>query len=409
MMKLVILGAGLQGNIVCTDLCDKELSPDPKDITIADYDYDKAKNVADKFGLKAVQLDVTNKVKLIEVIKGADVVINCVQYNWNVDIMRACLEVKCHYIDLGGLFHVTKTQLELHNEFKAAGLTAILGMGSTPGTMNVMAGYAAGKLDTIEEAHAICACGDFTKSNAVIGIPYSLLTVMEEHTLEPWVLKDGVLQPVPPQSGKEMIPFSEPIGIAEAFYCIHSEPVQFANSFKNKGIKNASFKLSLPAEFEKRISFLAEVGFATENSIHVGGTEVNPLKTLVAVVNKYVENYDDSEDGGLNDCDVLRAVVIGTKDGIEKEITVESVIRTSQKWGFMAGALDTGVPPSIVAQMLCKGEITERGAFGGEIGIPAIPYFKELAKREMPVYCIEKTPLSSDDFNQLNEAMFKPK
>ena len=84
-------------------------------------------------------------------------------------------------------------------------------MGSTPGTMNVMAGYAASQLDTIEEAKAICACGDFTKTDAVIGIPYSLLTVMEEHTLEPWILRDGELVPVPAGSGKETIAFSEPM------------------------------------------------------------------------------------------------------------------------------------------------------------------------------------------------------
>ena len=99
----------------------------------------------------------------------------------------------------------------------------------------------------------------------------------------------------------------------------------------------------------------------------------------------------------------------GTKDGVEKEVIVESVIRTSEKWGFMAGALDTGVPPSIVAQMICKGQITERGALAGEQCVPPILYFKELAKREMPVYCVEKTPLSSDDFEQLNQAMNKPK
>lgn len=102
MMKLVILGAGLQGNICCTDLCDAELSPGEKEIIIADYDLKKAEDVAKKFGLKAVQLDVRDHDRLVEVIKGADIVLNCVQYNWNIDIMKACLEVKAHYIDLGG-------------------------------------------------------------------------------------------------------------------------------------------------------------------------------------------------------------------------------------------------------------------------------------------------------------------
>jgi saccharopine dehydrogenase-like NADP-dependent oxidoreductase len=46
-MKLVILGAGLQGNITATDLCDPELSPGQKEITIADLDFSKAKAAGD--------------------------------------------------------------------------------------------------------------------------------------------------------------------------------------------------------------------------------------------------------------------------------------------------------------------------------------------------------------------------
>jgi len=408
-MKIVVLGAGLQGNIAVTDLCDSELSPGEKDITIADYDFTKAKDVGDRLKVNPVQCDVTDHDRLIKTIKGADVVINCVQYNWNVDIMKACLEVKSHYIDLGGLFHVTRKQFELHDEFLKAGLTAVLGMGSTPGTMNVMAGYAAGKLDTVKEAHAICACGDFTKTNAVIGIPYSLITVMEEHTMDPWILKNGELISVPAGSGEEVIQFSEPIGPAKAKYCIHSEPAQFARSFKDKGIQEASFKLSLPEAFEDRVKFLADVGFASQENIIIDGAEVNPLKTMVAVINRYLDRYDGSQDGELNDCDVLRAIVRGTKDNVEKEIVVESVIRTSKRWGFMAGALDTGVPPSIVAQMLVNGQITERGACSPEQCVPPVAYFKELEKREMPVYLMEKTPLSSDDFKHLNEVMHRPK
>jgi saccharopine dehydrogenase (NAD+, L-lysine-forming) len=323
--------------------------------------------------------------------------------------MRACLEVKAHYIDLGGLFHVTRKQFELHDEFVKAGLTAVLGMGSTPGTMNVMAGYAASKLDTIKEAHAICACGDFTRTKAVIGIPYSLLTVMEEHTLEPYILKNGKLIAVPAGSGEETIDFPQPIGPEKAWYCIHSEPAQFARSFKDKGIQEASFKLSLPAAFEERIKFLADLGFASKEAITIDGASVNPLKTMVGVVNRYLERYDGKDDGELNDCDVLRAVVQGEKDGIEKEIMVEAVIRTSTKWGFMAGALDTGVPPSIVAQMLYSGLITERGALSPEQCIPPIPYFKELEKRDMPVYLTEKTPLSTNTFTTLKNAMYLPK
>lgn len=121
MMKLVILGAGLQGGIVATDLCDPELSPGEKDLTICDYDLKKAKEVAERLGIKCSKCDVTDHDVLIRTIRDADVVINCVQYNWNLDIMRACLVVGAHYIDLGGLFHVTKQQFSLHEQLKKRG------------------------------------------------------------------------------------------------------------------------------------------------------------------------------------------------------------------------------------------------------------------------------------------------
>jgi saccharopine dehydrogenase-like NADP-dependent oxidoreductase len=372
-----------------------------KDLTIVDYDEKKAKEIGEKLGIKYQQCDVADTESLDKLLQGSEVVINCVQYNWNIKIMEACLRSHSHYIDLGGLFHTTKKQFVLHEQFKDAGLIAVLGMGSTPGTTNVMAGYAASQLDTISDANIYCGCGDFTKTEAVIGIPYSLLTIFEEHTKEPWILKDGELTSVPVGSGRKMISFSEPIGLAEGMYCIHSEPAQFQRSFNDKGIQNASFTLSLPKESEERISFLAELGFASD--------EVNPLHTTVAVVNRYLENYDATNDGELNDCDVLRAEVKGLKDGVEKEIVVETIIRTSKKWGFMAGALDTGVPPSIVAQMIINGDITETGVCAPEQCVPPVLYFKEIGKREMAVYSMEKTPLSDNDFKKLNDVMSREK
>lgn len=409
MKKIVVLGAGIQGSITAMDLVDPVVSPGEREVVLCDYDYAKAKKVADQYGIKALQVDVTDPVSLKNAISGADVVINCVQYNWNLDIMKACIVAKAHYMDLGGLFHITKKQMEMDEEFKKAGLLAVLGIGSSPGIMNVMAGYAAEELDTIKAANVICGCADYTKTNAIIGIPYSLTTIMEEHTLDAWILENGELKPVPAGSGKEVVAFSEPIGNAVVGYCIHSEPIQFARSFKNKGIQESSFKLSLPPDFEEKLAFLAGLGFASDEPVQIGSQQVSPLKTMLKVVDKYLATYDSSQDGELNDCDVLRVVVNGTKDGIEKEYVVESVVRTNRRTGISAGAIDTGTPPSITAQMICNGTITARGALGPEECIPPIPFFKEMAKREMPVYCLEKQPLSDDNFIQLNESMFRAK
>jgi saccharopine dehydrogenase-like NADP-dependent oxidoreductase len=408
-MKFVVLGAGLQGRIAAADLVHKELSPDPKDVTIADYNFEAAKRAEEQFGVKAVQCDVSDPEKLAGTIEGADVVLNCVQDDWNIAIMEACIKAKTHYIDLGGLFHKTRKQFELHEEFLANDILAVLGMGATPGIMNVLAGYAAERLDTIREAHAYCGCGDFTRTSAVFGIPYSLRTIVRENTLEPWILHEGELMPVPIKSGAETVQFPEPLGTTVLRYCIHSEPAQFARSFKDKGIQEASFRLALTEDFEQKMAFLSDLGFGSDEEVDVKGQKVSPLETLISVVNKYVKEYDASEDGPVNDVDILRVVMKGTKDGIEKEYTVECIARSNEKLGYTAGDLDTGTTPSVVAQMIAKGLIKDRGVLSPEQCIPPIPFFKELSKREMPVYVSEKTPLSDNDFELLNFEINRPK
>ena len=66
--------------------------------------------------------------------------LNCVTYYWNLPVMRAALAARVPYSDLGGLYHGTQEQFALDDDFVAAGVPALLGMGSTPGITNAMAG-----------------------------------------------------------------------------------------------------------------------------------------------------------------------------------------------------------------------------------------------------------------------------
>ena len=65
-------------------------------------------------------------------LSGVDVLVNSASYRVNLDAMRACLEAGCHYIDLGGLYHLTTRQLELDDDFTTVGKLALLGMGELP-------------------------------------------------------------------------------------------------------------------------------------------------------------------------------------------------------------------------------------------------------------------------------------
>src|SRR2546428_11725001 len=130
-VRIVVLGgAGIIGRAIARDLADDR---EVKEIVIADLDLDGARRVAEGLkrpGATAVKADVTDHGALVALVRGAGAVINSVQYYFNLQVMKACLEAKTHYVDLGGLFHTTRRQLEMHDDFKRAGLLA--GPGGRP-------------------------------------------------------------------------------------------------------------------------------------------------------------------------------------------------------------------------------------------------------------------------------------
>ncbi|TLZ95749.1 MAG: hypothetical protein E6J98_00810, partial [Methanobacteriota archaeon] len=98
-----------------------------------------------------VSVDARDAASLGRELKKWDCVINSSWYDLNVPIMEAAIGAGVHYCDLGGLYHQTIRQLKLDSKAKDAGVTCVLGIGSTPGTMNVMGAYGAAKLDKIRK------------------------------------------------------------------------------------------------------------------------------------------------------------------------------------------------------------------------------------------------------------------
>ena len=141
-----------------------------------------------------------------------------------------------------------------------AGVPALLGMGSTPGITNVMAGELARGLDSVDAIHVRVGCLDRSASGP-LPVPYALDTVLDEFSLEPMVFRGGPAEAVPPMSGRETIDFPPPVGRAEALYTLHSEVAMFPRSFP--GLREASFKVAFEPEFTKKVAFLVELGFAS--------------------------------------------------------------------------------------------------------------------------------------------------
>lgn len=398
-MKVLVLGAGLQGIATALDLA---WNKNMEKITLADFRLEQAKKVADlcnaKYGPKAeaVYCDVNDRVTLIELIKEHDICINLVNYYYNCAIMEACLEAKRDYIDIGGLYVETIKQVKYDQAFKAAGLLAIIGIGGTPGVTNVCAAWAAEQLDSVETIDFFCGCDDWGKSNKGFEVTYSIETIMDEFHMKPIQYIDGQYMEVEPKSGDLLVQYPKPIGEQHAHYLMHSEQGTIPESFKNKGLKNCRYRLGFSEEVEKTLEFLHGLGFSKQESIEVEGHQIRPVKML----KQLMDLQPDDPQAEVNDCDIIRTVAIGKKGEKTVQYELDMICRPVNEWPELMGAqVYIGGAPAWAAELLRKGIITAKGALAPELCIPPIPFFEEAAKREMYVRVTKKELLGTEDWD----------
>jgi saccharopine dehydrogenase-like NADP-dependent oxidoreductase len=381
MRHVVLGGTGMMGRIAVRDLYESTRD----EIVIAARDGERAQAMARRYGrrVEGVALDVTSVAETARVLESGDVAVNCVQYYYNLHVMRAAHRAGVHYLDLGGLFHMTRKQLRQHTRWKKAGLTAVLGMGSTPGITNVLARWGVEQLDKVRETHI--RVGSVDRSKRVgrgFEVPYAIQTLFDEFTLKPYVYTKGGLRQVAPLTGLEEFQFPRPVGRRMGFYTLHSELATFPQSFRARGLREASFRVSFEKELVDAVKALVRAGMASRKPVEAHGLREKPREFVEHVL----QAQPKPRVVKLEDYEVLSVELRGTQGGRARRFYAECLARAKPEWGAAAGDVDTGTPPSIVAQMLAHGAIEQTGVLPPEACVPPQPFFKELGKRGMRVW-----------------------
>jgi lysine 6-dehydrogenase len=199
-------------------------------------------------------LDASDPSSVARGLDGCAVVVNCADYRLNLPVMHGALAAGVHYVDLGGLYHVTSEQLGLDEEFRAAGLGALLGMGSAPGKTNLLTAAAAQRLG--EEPRSLeiwAAARDPAAAEHPFPAPYSVRTLLDELHLRPVIVEGGEVREVEPLSGEEERELPAPVGRAKGIYTLHSELRTLPGAFPS--LDSASFRLCLaPGLLEKLLA-----------------------------------------------------------------------------------------------------------------------------------------------------------
>jgi len=370
----VVVGAtGMQGRIVSRHLLKAGYSVlmcgrDEKRINHYLKEYKKS---------KFKYLDLENYKDIVETIKNSksNIVINCAEGDWNFQVLKACTEAGVNSLDLGSEIPMTRKQFGLHNELVKKELIHITGCGSVPGIGNVMLAYASDEFDSIKDIQVGFSWNSNIKEFVV---PFSIGSIVEEFTEPATNIKGGHFTKIRPMSSliEDKDKF---VGEEEEFFVRHPETYTFYKYFKHKGVKNIKFYAGFPPHSFKMIDAIIKLGLSSEKPINFRGRKIKPIEFLTEVLKdlKIPKGYTEKED--------LWVKIYGKYKGKNKKVMMQCVVPTLKDWEFAGCNIDTGMPASIMAQMIKNNIITKKGSFAPEACVPPIPFFKELAKNKMIV------------------------
>ncbi|MBI3298864.1 MAG: saccharopine dehydrogenase NADP-binding domain-containing protein [Elusimicrobia bacterium] len=370
----VVIGAtGQQGLIASRDLLEQGHR-----VLLCGRRPEKLKRLLGNKKAGFARLDLRDVPAAARVLErsGSRIALNCAELRWNLHAMKACFRAGSHYLDLGGLHEMTIEQYQRDPAWRKAGLTALLGCGSTPGVANVMAAYAVKALDTVERIDLGFAWDSNVKRFV---LPYSFESIVYEFVVPAVVLEKGRFKKIRARAVEDAGDFFG-VGRQTTRCIVHSEVYTFHKYFKKLGLRDVHYRAGFPAHSYKVLETLIELGFASSEPVaHRGGTIV-PLEFTARVLRTLPipKRYIETED--------LWVKVHGTAGRRPKTIEMDCLVKTTPGWSAAGSNVDTGRSIAVMAAMLRRGQITAVGVTAPEACVPAEPFFAELGKRGMRVY-----------------------
>jgi saccharopine dehydrogenase-like NADP-dependent oxidoreductase len=345
-------------------------------VLILESDQDAARRIARRHGAgraRVAPADARDPEALARQLQGAAVVVNCAPYTLNLKVMEAALQARSHYLDLGGLFHTTRMQLLHDAEFRRHGLLAVLGMGSAPGIVNVLARAAADGLSRVRAIRIYNGGADYTRYQAPVSFGFAPATVLEEFTQPPIVFEQGRFRATPPLSGGEDVLFD--VGLQRVHRSLHSEVATLPLSYRERGIRECCFKIAYDPTLVERLKLLIDLGLTDKRR---GPRGVAPRDLLLDCFKRLPPPPDF-----VDDRDCLAVVVEGEDRRRPVTVRYDLTAGPQRRPALSAVARDTGFPPAIVARMILDGTIRERGVLPPERCVPVRPFLTALAERGM--------------------------
>src|SRR3954464_2010203 len=373
-MKLLVLGAGLEGSAWAYDLLQ---NPAITTVTLADVRPERLPPFLQRdWGgrLRPLKLDVTDAAAVAEAFRGQAAVMSAIPYYYNGPMAKAAVEAGSHFSDLGGNTEIVLEQKKLHQDALAKGVSVIPDCGLAPGMVNILAAEGIRRLDQAEKVKIyVGGLPQSPEPPLNYQIVYSLEGALDYYTTPSWILRGGRPVQVDALSEVEPVEFPLPVGTLEAFHTgggISTLPFAYQGKIdvmEYKTLRYPGHAAGVPP--------IRELGLLAKEPIDVKGKKVIPRDVFIAAVHPRLFKPEG------RDLVALQVQVSGKNGGTPDTVTFRLLDYYDAKHGISAMMRTTGYSLSITGQMQVDGRVKAKGVYTPDEAIPFDAYVSELGIR----------------------------
>jgi lysine 6-dehydrogenase len=375
-MRMLVLGAGLQGSACAYDLLQNH---DVTQVRLADLHFDHLPVFLKPLAgarLIPTPLDVRDREAVLALMRESDAVMSAIPYYFNLQLAECAVEAGVHFCDLGGNTEIVLQQKALADKAAAKGVTVVPDCGVAPGMVNILAQHGIEQLDTVDSVRIfVGGLPQHPEPPLNYQIVYSLEGVLDYYTTLSWVVRDGKRVQVTALSELESVEFPAPVGTLEAFHTAGGLSTM-AERYEGT-IPTMEYKTLRYPGHAAIMKIIRELGLLDVEPVDVKGTKVIPRDLFVSLVGPKLTKP------AAKDLLALRVTVTGTKGGTAATRRFDLIDRFDERHGISAMMRTTGYSLSITGQMQARGQVTPPGVWTPDECMPAIAYIAELRKRGM--------------------------
>ena len=379
--RILALGAGAMGNLAAQTAASFQ---EVGSLLIGDFNLAAAQSVASACGAKAkaAQIDVTNSTELLALMRQADLVMNCVGpfFRFGVPVLEAAIEAGLDYLDICDDPEPTKAMHELHERAQAAHITAIIGLGASPGITSMLAARAREELEETEELIAAWNIEEDAGGDDKVAYSAAIVHWMQQCS--------GTILECDHGSLVEKKPLVEVAldypgrGTRTVYTVGHPEPVSFHYSYPD--LPRSFCVMVMPGLWIKEFRKLAAQIDQRSMTLEEAGKKLVAGAGASSLIDKIIENVASLFDHPR--LPIFFALAKGKKNG--RPARVATAIRAIPPG--MARA--TGIPLALGTRLLLQGKVAAKGVIAPEIAFRCDEFFDLLAP-----YCTFPEPRDASE------------